>query len=1260
MNAKNLWLKFVIVLAVVVVCLLGLGMRGLMWGIDLRGGHSLEFEVRTNADEIEALDKQVAELRASLAAEQDAAARTKIEAEIERAKMERKRLETAGSADRTLVQNVIDVLKQRVDPMGLQNLEWRPVGADRFQVRMPAASEETRQRKQAYLAALERLQQQNIKPSGLTRLLSEPDPARREAMIADMAGLVSLPKADAVGEETAAAIAEARRNLAADLKALAAAHDAVQAARQAASQAASTQDAQAIAAGRADLKNKLVAYEARLRDVLESNISRQEITDLLALYVSPREAKALDKKGPQEAENRTALFEKRLGEFREAHQARRAIIDRVVELYKQWADVRQSLEDPEDLKRLIAKAGVLEFRVAPYLPGIGKEPTISRDELERVFASLDNEGAAGLRKRNAPLQWFPLREKDEKLGGLITRDGPDGRRYVLLYNRPGDVMLHQPGRGGWMLKDARPDVDRNNRPAVGFTMNQAGGELMANLTTAHRGHSMAILLDNEVYSAPVIQAVISDRGIITGRFTQEEVNDLVRTLKAGSLPARLNPEPVSVMSFGPTLGKVNRDMGIRAAWIGLIVVAAFMLVYYLFAGAIADVALLLNIILVLGAMSWLQARFTLPGLAGIILTIGIAVDANVLIFERLREEQEKGQSVRMALKNAYERAFSAIFDANITTLVTCFILGWVGTEEIRGFAITLGLGVVFSMFTALVVTRWVFQLLLDTRVLTKPLPMLRIVGVPRINWMGKRYFFWGLSAVFIAIGIASLAAQKSDIWGIEFSSGTQVTVQLREDALFDGELPNDELVRRRFLAKAEEMDTDGELRKLIDSAVISTVYNPLRAQQMMTDFDRDEDARISLEEWKSVGRAEEAFVKLDPDGDGLLTGAEIRADSFPDLAFQISTTETNLGRIRDVVSAALGTAMIERPSCEFEVVQSREISALGVDVDARGYGRVLPEAVEAADARYRDVLRDAVGGVVLVVEKVSPALTPTDLDNRIRDMRLQPDFEGQQNPTAVIPLTPAERGAFSSFAIVVSPSERGMVEDPDAWDAFAASELELIRESLEQGESMVATVFDPAIAGKATDRAILAVLLSCAAIVLYLWLRFGSLTWGLAAVVCLVHDVLIVVGLVAASAWLHSTLIGRALGIESFKIDLAMVAAFLTVIGYSVNDTIVIFDRIRENRGKLTTITGQVINLSINQSLARTLLTSITTLIVVIIMYVFGGQGIHAFSYALLVGILFGTYSSVAVASPMLMGLKKALVQKVVKAEAPTEPVAGK
>ena len=223
------------------------------------------------------------------------------------------------------------------------------------------------------------------------------------------------------------------------------------------------------------------------------------------------------------------------------------------------------------------------------------------------------------------------------------------------------------------------------------------------------------------------------------------------------------------------------------------------------------------------------------------------------------------------------------------------------------------------------------------------------------------------------------------------------------------------------------------------------------------------------------------------------------------------------------------------------------------------------------------------------------------------------------------------------------------------WDQFADREVEVLSQAMAREASTESVAqFDSAVAARAAGKAGIAFILSWAAIIAYLWLRFSSLRWGLAAVICLIHDVLIAVGMVALTAYVAGSPLGRALLIDMpFKIDMAVVAAFLTVIGYSVNDTIVVFDRIRENRGRLSTVDESTINRSINQTLSRTLLTTATTLIAVVTMYIAGGPGIRAFTFALLVGIIVGTYSSIAVASPLLLGFKHALIGKVAPAGAP-------
>jgi len=1249
MNAKNLWLKFAVVGLLVVVCLWSLLMgKGLRQGIDLRGGHSLIFEIRTNKAEIERLEARKKDILAKLGAAGDEERRN-LQGQLDRIEDDLERYK--GARDIGDVTNqMIAILKKRVDPDGLRSLEWRPLSNNRIEIRMPAGDPEVRENREAYWRALDRLEANNIQASEIRSVL-------RSGAKERSAKIERLTRGDVEQARRFAALADAHDELSDSEAALAEAKAQRIKALQATSRPANlAQLDEAVARAQDRFDNAQVDYEQKLKALRKGNISRQRLQDILNQYLSPAQAKKIvDKK---ERARRQETYKEHLRAIEAEHPARAGEIRQVARLYEKWADGRQRLDDPDDLKRLIKKAGVLEFRIAPFAPRMNHEGSLTNDQRNRYIESLRTEGPEGLKRRNDRLQWFPVAEgvTDKDMRGLVTaKDKDKDRLYVLLYDERGKTMLRQTGARSWSLTDARRSYDDMGGPAIHFELDSLGAKRMAKLTADHQTYPMAILLDDEVYSAPVIKkdAIISDSGVITGRFTPDEVNDLVRTLRAGSLPGRLNPDPVSENMFAPSIGAVNRERGKQAAIWGLIAVAAFMLIYYQLAGLIANVALVLNIVLVLGTMSLINAVFTLPGIAGVILTIGIAVDANVLIFERLREEQAKGQSVRQALKNAYERAFSAIFDANITTLLVCLILGWVGTEEVRGFAITLGLGVTFSLFSALVVTRWIFQLLLDARLLKKPIFMLKIVGVPKINWMRKRYVFWGLTALFVALGIASLVGQGGDIWGIEFSAGTQAMINFRDDALIDGKLPDDALVREKFGDKAGELGYD----KLQATAIVETRIDPDRVGDFIRDYDNrdDPDGAVSLAEWRARKMRVEFFEKIDADGDNVLSRQEL-ADRLPQASFQVSTTETKVSRIHQVAREAFGQSLEIRAARSFEQVAGGPVEELGVSMPVNGRLRITQGLRRQVKAAYREEFLDYEDGVLFVIRDVRPAISKTELVQRIREMRFQPDFKEQMlSQTNVLGLTPAGEDEFSAFAILVRPAEIELLDKPGAWDEFAAGEWALIDAALRRESAMLATNFDAAIAGERAIRAGIALVISWALIVAYLWFRFGNWRWGLAAVICLIHDVIIVVGLVAASAWVQNTFLGPLLGIRSFKIDLAMVAAILTVIGYSVNDTIVVFDRIRENRGKLATVSAPVINASINQTLARTLLTSGTTFIVVILMYVVGGAGVHAFSYALLVGVLFGTYSSVAVASPLLMGFKQALVARTTSAVAENE-----
>ena len=311
--------------------------------------------------------------------------------------------------------------------------------------------------------------------------------------------------------------------------------------------------------------------------------------------------------------------------------------------------------------------------------------------------------------------------------------------------------------------------------------------------------------------------------------------------------------------------------------------------------------------------------------------------------------------------------------------------------------------------------------------------------------------------------------------------------------------------------------------------------------------------------------------------------------------------------------------------------------------------------LKQAKTQFRTDFEDFAGGVLMVVDKLSPAVSAGEIEQRFEDMRLQPDeatASQATNPVKIIGLTAAGENNYTAFAILARSAEQ-LMGGRDSWNKFAQEEAKLVTSVLHREEAMTATNFDSAIAGETKVRAMFAVGLSWLAIIVYLWLRFGQAKWGFAAVICLIHDTIIVVGMVAVSDWLSRTDIGKSMLIGSFKIDMATIAAILTVIGYSVNDTIVVFDRIRENRGKLITVSRNVINASINQTLSRTLLTVFTVFIVVLIMYIWAGESIRGFNYALLIGIFFGCYSSIAVAAPILLGFKQMVAGKAASEPAP-------
>jgi SecD/SecF fusion protein len=403
------------------------------------------------------------------------------------------------------------------------------------------------------------------------------------------------------------------------------------------------------------------------------------------------------------------------------------------------------------------------------------EPSIQRQGKDQIVVQLpgvtDRERALALIGRTALLEFKLVSEAPLPRGaeapalppGTKTYKQEDGSEILLE-----EATLLQ----GKNLTDASVQYSSDwNEPVVAITLDGEGGKAFADVTSAHVGRRLAILLDDVVQSAPEIrEPILNGEAQISGSFGMKEANDLAIALRAGALPAPIEIE--EERTVGPTLGRDSVEQGVLATLVAGALVVAFMAVYYLGAGLIADLALVLNVVIIGACLAYFKATLTLPGIAGIILTIGMAVDTNVLILERVREELRLGKSVAAAVGAGYRRAFSAIFDSNLTTLITAVILYKLGTGPVRGFAVTLIIGIIGSFFTGIFVTRVLFEAIGALRPL-KSLPMLTLLpGVPRINFLKVRGIFYVLSAAAVAGGLWLSAARLGDRLGIDFSGGT--------------------------------------------------------------------------------------------------------------------------------------------------------------------------------------------------------------------------------------------------------------------------------------------------------------------------------------------------------------------------------------------------------------------------------------------------------------------------------------------------------
>ncbi|MEN6424197.1 MAG: protein translocase subunit SecD [Phycisphaerales bacterium] len=1157
----------------------------------------------------------------------------------------------SSSEEKDLAQRMITVLRRRIDPSNIQNLVWRPQGNTRFEIQMPLASKETQAKRDIYLAALNDLLDKNINPAVILRALQLPSEQRTQEI---------------------AQFAQGDPNRVEALNKLSSLYDErmqLQAKRDASSQAIQTIGEQ-LAAAQVNLERVQanrgdwikLSGDAQRKALVEF-LGAETHADLLTSYVNAYKdlgeasekltaegglneqydlaRRQLDRLNLSE-EQITAMLgmkpadrSKKIEELQSKFADRKDAIGRVVAAFQEYSPYRGRLDDPADLKRMLKGAGILEFRILPTADR--GEPSAA--EIERYVEDLKEKGPRTASDNR--YKWVQIESMDEwKVPTSIVGQFGDNY-YVLASNQPNEVMLHGPGSPDWKLDSSYPTNDDVGRRAIGFTLNIKGGDLFYNVTSKNANRPLAILLDNVAVSAPNInEGGIRQRGIIQGTFTPTEIQDMVNKLNAGSLPGRLIEQPISERVIGPSVGADNLQKGIRSGIIGLIVVAGFMLVYYAIGGSIADVALLLNILFVLAIMAQLRATFTLPGIAGLILTIGMSVDANVLIFERIREEQEKGLGLATAIRNGYGRAFSAIFDSNLTTILTAAILYYVAAEDIKGFAIVLMLGIGSSMFTAIFVTRVILDFLVSKRILKNRLVMLRLISVPSINWMGMRKVFYVISGVFVVMGLTVFFARGNSKYDIEFTGGTSVQISLKEGVSLTRQNVEDQLqavAQGNADLKAATVYSVGEPtgeaangeKVYSQYEITTTAINTLRTVATFTG------AR------PSVADATASIRKAEADLSRQIGGFEVAASG--DQAYAVATSGVNPKVIQDVLTKAFPSATVAESDVQAVVTDAIRQAFKGQLEIQQNLNPAIASAEKITDQvvdTYPE-LADYIGGIRIETTLQTAATLP-EINLRLKDLRFRPDTQNiawypykilGPGFKAVEPNQP-----LSSFTFVSVEPEAGLRELTDEeWQSFVENEKSRVLLATQRETSLPrVTQIDPFVGSEAKTRALISIVLSLAAIVGYIWLRFGTLRFGLAAIACLFHDVSIALGAIAVSALLAKSIFGQALLISDFRINGAMIAAILTLLGYSLNDTIVVFDRIRENRRKAQ-LTPQSVTNSINETLSRTIITGLTTLFVVAVMYVFGGSGLRGFNYVILVGLIVGTYSSIAIAAPLLL-----------------------
>jgi SecD/SecF fusion protein len=759
--------------------------------------------------------------------------------------------------------------------------------------------------------------------------------------------------------------------------------------------------------------------------------------------------------------------------------------------------------------------------------------------------------------------------------------------------------------GGDVTISAHVTQDENGAPAVGFDFNSRGSDKFYQVTLNNNidgkgavktQRQLAIILDGYLISSPTINEPIHGSGRIGGGrgggFTRNEVERMVNLLRSGALPATLKPLPVSENTIGATLGRDTIRDGTMSVVLAFAAVLVFMMVYYRFAGMVATIALLANLLLTIGFMVAVNATFTLPGMAGLVLMLGMAVDANVLIYERVREERDRGLNLPTALRNGYDRAFAVIIDTHLSSIFTAIVLYAVGNDQLKGFGISLTVGLIISLFTSLYMTRLIFDYWQSRNWLTK-LRMLRFFSRPSINFMKIRHYMFALTATLTLMGLALFLFRGEKGLNVDFVGGT----------VYGGRLVNPIEI--------------GELRKIVSEDRQRTRLDVAEVREIPDPSGKN---KYTYELTYSDGQKTIVALANAPDGstpEARLANVKARASSLPDW----SVEQTFPGGATTNKSALFTVRTTER---EREFVEAA-ISRLFKDDN----GNDLLEKNEIVNTE-----KEGDEYVFTFKHPVSKSTMMTlferQFQSRLGDYPAADVFD-------IVELGEAKEGRHEQMKLKILKDANDGIRNLLAGGELPAVIDSVKKEFTARPQPERLETFDGTLASETRGRALYAILTSWVAILLYLWFRFGNWTFGAAAVLCLVHDLSFTLGAIALCHYIHDTTIGQLLGLKDFKIDLPAIAALLTLVGYSVNEIMVNFARIREIRGKSALLSPDLINASVNQTLSRTILTSATVFLVSFVLYTFGGEGIHLFAFVMMMGVMVSTYSSIYIASPLLL-----------------------